>query len=115
MSKQNTIPRGDTDVSISIPVSSLFTDLTGALAYLFIVPKGSNPPDVLVDPTAVLTSQLGPFASHPTSLDFVLATTLVPPTKYEWYARVQEASGRTTTITLSPNTVEVIAPGDEAC
>jgi hypothetical protein len=118
MAKVGEIIRGD-DQTLSIPVSGLFTSLIGATAYLFVIPTTAAVSDAIVDPAAIITCTLGPFATNVTQLDFVLkstagaGSTLVPVGTYAWYARVKEASNTVTTIRLKPRTVKVIAPGEE--
>ena len=110
------IVRGDTQ-TISVPVTSLFTTTIGCYAALFVVPLTSTPPDVYIDPTAVITVQLGPFATEVTSFDFVIpgASSLVPLGEYNWYARFKDASNNLTSIQFDPDVVEVIPPKGEAC
>lgn len=116
MNKYGEIVRGD-EQTISIPVTGLFPTVIGGSVALFVVPQGSVPPDVFLDPTAIITSQLGPFVSEVTSFDFVLSNTdsLVPVGNYEWYARFQAAGGGLTSIQLNPKIVEVIPPKGEGC
>lgn len=121
MSKKAEIIRGD-DQTISVPVTGLFDDLTGATAYLFVLPKDSAVSDTVVDPAALITSELGPFVADTDSLDFELSSssgvdnsTLIAVGTYSWYARVEEADGKVTTIRFKPRLVEVTAPGDEDC
>jgi len=119
MSKTAEIIRGD-DQTISIPVSGLFEDLTGATAYLFVLPKDSAVSDTVIDPAALITSTISPLTDVDT-LDFELtsaagdASTLIPVGTYAWYARVEEADNTVTTIRFKPRLVEVTAPGDEDC
>jgi len=121
MSRTAEIIRGD-DQTISVPVSGLFTnDLTGATAYLFVLPKDSAVSDTVIDPAALITSTLGPLVADVDTLDFELtsaagdASTLIPVGTYAWYARVEEADNTVTTIRFKPRLVEVTAPGDEDC
>lgn len=116
MSSQAEIIRGDTQ-TISIPVSKFFPTTIGASVALFVVPTDSTPPDLFLDPTAIITSQLGPFVSEVTSFDFVLSSsdTLVPLGTYDWYARFKDASNNLTSIQLNPMSVEVIPPKGEDC
>lgn len=116
MSKQAEIFRGDTQ-TISIPTPSLFTSTIGASAALFVVPLTSTAPDVFLDPAALITVQLGPFATNVTSFDFVItsAASLIPVGEYNWYARYKDASAELTSIQFSPSVVEVVPPKGEAC
>ena len=116
MGSRSEIIRGDTQ-TISIPVTNLFPTTIGGYAGLFVVPLTSTPPDVFLDPTAVITKQLGPFATNVTSFDFVLSNTdsLVPLGEYDWYARFKDASNNLTSIQLNPRTVEVVPPKGEDC
>lgn len=118
MSNIGTIIRGD-DQTISIPVSNLFPVTLGGSAVLYVVPLESTPPDTFVDSTALIAANLGPFATNVTSFDFALtsaagtASSLIPVGTYDWYARFKDASNRITTISLSPDNVQVVAPGDD--
>lgn len=116
VSRTAEIIRGD-DQTIPVPVSGLFDDLTGATAYLFVLPKDSIPTDTVVDPAALITSTIGPLVVDVETLDFEIAgaDTLIPVGTYAWYARVEEADNTLTTIRFKPRTVEVTAPGDEDC
>jgi len=115
MSKSE-IVRGDT-TPISIPTPSLFPTTIGASVALFVVPLTSTPPDVYLDPTALITVQLGPFVSEVTSFDFVIpgASSLIALGNYNWYARFKDASNNLTSIQFDPDVVEVIPPKGEAC
>ena len=110
------IVRGDTQ-TISIPTPSLFTTTIGGYCALFVVPLTSTAPDVYLDPTAVITVQLGPFVTNVTSFDFLIssAASLVPLGEYNWYARFKDASNNLTSIQFSPSIVEVIPPKGEDC
>ena len=110
------IVRGDTQ-TISIPVSSVFPTTLNCYCALFVVPLTSTPPDVFLDPSAIITKQIGPLAADVTSFDFVLSNTdsLVPLGEYNWYARFKDASNNLTSIQLDPDVVEVIPPKGEAC
>jgi len=121
MSRVENIIRGD-DQTVPIPVTGFFTTLIGATAYLLVIPTTSAVSDTTPDPNAVIKSTLGPFVTEQTVLNFELSSvaaddnsTLVPVASYKWYARVVEADGNITTIMLEPNTVKVVAPGDEVC
>jgi len=119
MSKAEII-RGD-DQTISIPVSSLFPTTLGGYAVLYIIPLTSTPPDTYTDSTALITVNIGPFATNVTSFDFILTSTvgsassLIPLGEYNWYARFKDASSKITSIQLNPRTVEVVPPKGEDC
>jgi len=110
------IVRGDTQ-TISIPTPSIFPTTIGASCALFVVPLTSTPPDVYLDPTALITVQLGPFVSEVTSFDFVIssAASLIALGNYNWYARFKDVSNNLTSIQFDPYVVEVIPPKGEAC
>ena len=116
MSSKGEIIRGDTQ-TISIPVSNLFTTTIGGSAAFFVVPVDSTPPDVYLDPSAIITKELGPFLTEVDSFDFILSNTdsLVPIETYDWYARFKDVSGAITSIQLNPECVEVIPPKGESC
>ena len=120
MSKMGEIIRGD-DQTISIPTPSLFPTTIGASVALFVVPTSSVPPDVYLDPTALITAQLGPFVTEVDSFDFVLtsavgaASSLIPLGTYNWYARFKDAGNKLTSIQLNPENVEVIPPKGDDC
>lgn len=116
MSKNGEIVRGDTQ-TIPIPVPSVFSVTTGASAALFVVPLTSTAPDVYLDPSALITVQLGPFATNVTSFNFVISSSasLIPVGEYNWYARFKDVSGNLTSIQFNPNVVEVIPPKGEDC
>jgi len=117
---QAKIIRGD-DKTISVPVSSFFPVTLGGYAVLYIIPLTSTPPDTYVDTAALITANLGPFASNVTSFDFVLtsasgsASSLIPLGEYNWYARFKDANNKITSIQINPNTVEVVPPEGEDC
>ena len=120
MSNKAEIIRGD-DQTISIPVSTIFPSTIGGYAVLYVVPLTSTPPDNFVDSTAIITANLGPFATNVTSFDFILTSTagtassLVALGEYDWYARFKDASNNVTSIQLNPRTVEVIPPKGDNC
>lgn len=119
MAREARIIRGDAQtIPVSLPPE--LGDLTGATAYLFVKPRNAAAPDTIIDPTALITSQVT-ITSGMTSLDFELVSTsgednssLIPVGTYSWYVRIDN-SGEYTTIQLRPDTVEVIAPSDGDC
>jgi len=110
------IVRGDTQ-TISIPTPNLFSTTIGGYCAFFVVPLVSSAPDIYLDPSALITVQLGPFATDVTSFDFVIssAASLIPLGEYNWYARFKDASNNLTSIQFSPSVVEVIPPKGEDC
>ncbi len=122
MAKNRTgeIIRGD-DQTISVPTPAIFPTTIGCYAAFFVVPLGSTPPDVYIDPNALITVQLGPFVTEVTSLDFVLtsaagaASSLIALGTYDWYVRFKDAANKLTSIQLNPRSVEVIPPKGEDC
>jgi len=120
MSKQGEIIRGD-DQTISIPVSNIIPVTLGGYASLYVVPLTSTAPDAFIDSTALITVNLGPFATNVTSFNFALtsaagtASSLIPLGEYDWYARFKDASNKITSIQLNPRTVEVVPPKGEDC
>ena len=116
MSSNGEIIRGDTQ-TISIPTPKLFPTTIGCYAALFVVPLTSTPPDIYLDPTAVITVQLGPFVTEVDSFDFLIssAASLIPLGEYNWYARFKDASNNLTSIQFNPSVVEVIPPKGEDC
>jgi hypothetical protein len=115
MSNQATITRGDIQV-ISVP-NTAFTNTLGASVALFVVPTTSNPPDVYLDPTALITVQLTSLAANVTSFDFTITSTasLIPLGEYHWYARYKDTSNQLTSIQFDPSIVEVIPPEGNDC
>jgi len=116
VSKYAEIIRGDTQ-TISVPVPNEFQTVIGASVALFVVPLNSNPPDVYIDPTALITVQLSSFSTEVDSFDFIISSTasLIPVGKYNWYARFNDSLGNLTSIQFEPSIVEVIPPKGDDC
>lgn len=111
MQKKGELIAGDTQ-TVSIPTPAIFPSTIGCSVALFITPLNANTSLTYLDPSALITVPLGPFTTHVTSLDFPITPSIAVGT-YKWYARFKDTANQLTTITLDPNLVEIIKPGDE--